>query len=49
VCGRPLGLRLDSSGKLVVSAADRGVLIVDPKTGDVSSLFDFKSDIQGHV
>lgn len=38
--GRPLGLELDPQGRLVVCDAQRGLLRVDPATGDTETLVD---------
>ncbi|CAG7720120.1 unnamed protein product [Allacma fusca] len=49
ICGRPLGMRLDSSGNIVVADAYYGILRVNPKTGKIVPLFDYKSKIQGRA
>jgi hypothetical protein len=42
-------MRVDASGKVVVADAYYGLLRVDPKTGVVQPLFDYKQEIQGRV
>ncbi|CAL8111728.1 unnamed protein product [Orchesella dallaii] len=45
VCGRPLGLRFDSSGKLIVADATQGLLRVDVDKNGSNQTLNFADDV----
>jgi len=46
-CGRPLGMRIDSSGNLVVADADLGLFKIDPSTGSVDHFYKSTDGVGG--
>jgi sugar lactone lactonase YvrE len=46
-CGRPLGMRMDAKGNLVIADAYEGIVVLNPKTGSRLSYFSMQDPIDG--
>ncbi|KAK2727480.1 adipocyte plasma membrane-associated protein-like isoform X2 [Artemia franciscana] len=46
-CGRPLGLRSDGQGNILIADAYKGILRLDPKSGELVTLVNSSEPIEG--